>query len=73
MKIRFLRQLGQRVGKNFTKLSKTGISMECFTPNVLHFLIKTRQNVAFGWANGQSPSNPKISGIFLKFPNELRS
>ena len=47
--------------------------MERFTPNVLHFLIKTRQNVAFGWANGQSPSNPKISGIFLKFPNELRS
>ena len=47
--------------------------MECFTTNVLHFLTKTRQNVAFGWANGQSPSNPKISGIFLKFSNELRS
>ena len=32
-----------------------------------------RQNLAFGWAAGYSPSNPSISGVFLEFPNFLRS
>ena len=44
--------------------------MECFTGDFLLFL--PRQNLAFGWSAGYSPSNPSISEIFLKFPNFLR-
>ena len=57
----------------FTKLSKIGFSMEYFTANLLQFFTEKRQNLAFGWTAGQSPSNPSIVGIFLKFPNFLRS
>ena len=52
--------LGQRVGDKFTKLSKIGFSMECFTPDFLQFLTKKRQNLALGWAAGYSLSNPSI-------------
>ena len=34
---------------------------------------KKRKNLALGWTAGYSPSNLSISGIFLKFPNFLRS
>ena len=54
-----------------TKLSEIGFSMECFTADFLQLLIKKRQNLAFGWIAGYSPSNPSISGIFLKGPNFL--
>ena len=64
---------GRKVGDKFTKLNKTGFSMECFTPDFLKFFIKKRQNLAIGWTAGYSPSYPSISGIFLKFPNFLRS
>ena len=64
--------LGQRVGDKFTKLSKIGFSMKCFTADFLEFFTKKRQNLAFGWTGGYSQSNPRISGIFLKFPNFLR-
>ena len=65
--------LGQKVRDNFTKLSKIGFSMECFTADVLQFFTKKSQNLAFGWTTGNSPSDPSISGIFLKFPNFLKS
>ena len=65
--------LGQRVGDKLTKLSKVGFSMECFTADFLRFFTKNRQNLALGWTAGYLPSNPSISGIFLKFPNFLRS
>ena len=65
--------LGQRVGDKFTKLSKIGFSMECFTANFLQFFTKKHQNLALAWTAGYLPSNPNISGIFLKFPNFLRS
>ena len=32
----------------FTKLSKIGFSMECFTADFLQFFTKKRQNFAFG-------------------------
>ena len=65
--------LGQKVGDKFTKLNKIGFSMECFTADFLQFFTEKRQNLAFGWTAGYSPSNPSISRIFLKFPNFLRS
>ena len=48
-----------------TKLSKIGFSMECFIADFLRFFTKKRQNLAFGWTAGYSPSNQSISGIFL--------
>ena len=65
--------VGQKVGDKFTKLSKIDFSMECFTVDFLQFFAKKRQNLALGWTAGSSPSNPSISGIFLKFSNSLRS
>ena len=65
--------LGQKVGDKFTKLSKIGFSMECFAADFLQFFTKKGQNLAFRWMTGYSPSNPSISGIFLKFPNFLKS
>ena len=65
--------LGQKIGDKFTKLSKIGFSMECITAEFLQFFSKIHQILAFGWTPGFSPSNPSISGIFLKFPNFLRS
>ena len=65
--------LGQKIGDKFTKFSKIGFSMECFTAGFLQLFTKKLQNLAFGWTAGYSPSNPSISGIFLKFPNFLRS
>ena len=65
--------LGQKVGDKFMKLSKKGFSMDCFTTDFSRFFTKKRQNLALGWTAGYSPSNPSISGIFLKFPNFLRS
>ena len=47
--------------------------MDCFTTDVLPHFTKKRQNLLFWWAAGYSPSNPSISGIFLKFPDVLRS
>ena len=47
--------------------------MTCFAADVLQFFTEKRQNLAFGWMAGYSPSNPSISGIFVKFPNFLRS
>ena len=43
--------LGQKVGKNFTKLSKIGFHMECFTADFLEFFIKKRGNIGF-WVDG---------------------
>ena len=65
--------LKQKIGDKFTRLSKTGFSMECFTVDFFHFFAKKRQNFAFRWTAGYSPSSPSKSGIFLKFPNFLRS
>ena len=47
--------------------------MECFTADILQCFTKKRQNLAFGWTAGYSPSNPSISEIFLKFLNFLKS
>ena len=60
--------LVQKAGDKFTKLSKIGFSMERFTAYFLRFFTKKDQNLAFGWTAGYLPSNPSISGIFLKFP-----
>ena len=65
--------LGQKVGDKFTKLSKIGFFMECFTSDFLQFFSKKRQNLTFGWTAGYAPSTSSISEIFLKFPNFLRS
>ena len=59
---------GQKVGDKFTKLNKTGFSMECFTADFLQFFNKKHQNLTFGWTTGYSKLNPNISGIFLKLP-----
>ena len=65
--------LGQKVVDKFIKLSKIGFSMKCFTADILQLFTEQRQNLAFRWPVEYSPSNPSISGIFLKFPNFLRS
>ena len=64
--------LRQKVVDKFTKLSKIGFIMKCFTAGFLQFFTEKCQNLAFGWPVGYSPSIPSIPGIFLKFPN-LRS
>ena len=61
-----LYNLEQSVADKFTKLSKTGYFMECFTADFLQFYTKKRQNLAYGSTAGYSPSNPSISRIFLK-------
>ena len=66
-----LYNLGQKVGDKFTKFSKIGFSMECFTADFLQFFTKKGQNLACGWAAGYLPSNPSASEIFMKFPNFL--
>ena len=63
--------LKQKIGDKFTRLSKTGFSMECFTVDFFQFFTKNRQNLGFGWKAGYSPSNPSNLRIFLKFPNFL--
>ena len=65
--------LGQQVGDKFTKLSKIDFSMEWFIADFLQFFTNKRQNLAFGWTAGYSPSNRIISGIFLKFSDFIRS
>ena len=66
--------LRQKVADKFTKLSKIGYFFEIdfFEFDFLRLFTEERQNLAFGWTAGYSPSNPSISGIFLKFPNFLR-
>ena len=59
--------LEQKAGEKSMRLSKIGFSMECFTAYFLQFFTKKRQKLAFGWTAGHLPSNPSISGIFLKF------
>ena len=55
--------LGQGVGDKFTKLSKIGLSMECFTADFWRFLGVKCQNLGFRWAAGYSPTNPCMSGF----------
>ena len=62
--------LGQKVGDKYTKLSKIAFSMKCFSTGFLRFITEKRQN--FEWTAGYSPSNPRVSGIFLKYANFLR-
>ena len=66
------RNLGRKIVDKFTKLSK-GFSMKCFTADILRFFTENRQNMAFEWSAEYPPSNPCIPGIFLKFPNLIRS
>ena len=43
-----LYNLGQKVGDKFTKLSKIGFFMECFTADFLQFLSKNVKILLFG-------------------------
>ena len=40
--------LGQRVEDKFTKLSKIGFFMKCFTADFLQIFTEKRQNLGFG-------------------------
>ena len=55
------------------RLSKISFSMDCFTAVFLQVFTEKHQNLAFWWMAGYLPSNPIISGTFLKFPNFLRT
>ena len=55
------------------KLSKIGFPMECFTADILQSFTEKRQNLAFGWTTGYSPSNPSISGIVLSRSGSLEA
>ena len=57
--------IGQKVGDKRTKLTEIGFAMECFTADFSQFFTKKRQDLAFEWMVGYSPSNPSISGIFV--------
>ena len=63
----------EMVVEKFTKSSKIGFFMKCFTADILQFFPEKRQKFAFNWTAEYSPSNPGISEIFLKFPNFLGS
>ena len=71
--MRKMYNLGQKVRHKLMKLNKIGFSMECFKADFLPFFTKKSQNLALGWTAAYSLSNPRISGIFWKFPNFLRS
>ena len=47
--------------------------MECFTADILQSFTEKRQNLAFGWTTGYSPSNPSISGIVLSRSGSLEA
>ena len=47
--------------------------MECFTVDILQFFTEKCQNWAFMSSAGYSPSNPNVSGVFLKVSDFLRS
>ena len=68
MKICLLRQSWTKGCRQINEINK--VSMECFKVNFLRFFFtKKHQNLALGWRVGYSPSNPSMSGIFLKFLN----
>ena len=73
LNIRRVYSLGQKVLCKFTKLSKIGFSMECFTAGFLQFFISKHQNLVLGLQAEYSSPNSSLSGILLKFPNLLRS
>ena len=58
----------QRAVDKLTKLSKITFTIEFW-----NFLPKNGKIWHFGWSARYSPSDPSISGIFLKFSNLLRS
>ena len=49
------------------KLSNTGFSMKCFTADISHFYSTTVKICLLGGQLSTSPSNPRISGVSLKF------
>ena len=54
-----------------TKLSKICFSRECFTADFLQFF--KCPSFPFTWLAGYLPSIQSISGLFLKYPDFLRS
>ena len=66
--------VGARGFRQIQKIKKNRfLSMECFTADVLQFFTEKRQDLALRWLAGHLPSTPSILGIFLKFPNFLKS
>ena len=51
--------------RQYTKLSKIGFSMECFTADFLQFFTKKRKNLAFGWTPGHQTQ--AFQGFFWNF------
>ena len=49
------------------EIKQNRFCMGCFTAGVLQFFAAGRQNLAFGWPAGYSPSDPSISRISLNF------
>ena len=73
MKICFLRESWTKVWKQIHKIKQNRFFYGMFYSWFFAIFTKKRQNLVLGWMDGYSPWNPSISGIFLKFPNFLRS
>ena len=62
---------GQKIVDKFTKLSKTGFSMECFNADILQYSGTTVQIFLLG--GGLGTCHQAFLGLFLKVPKFLIS
>ena len=68
-----MNNIGQKVGRQIHEIKQNRFFYGMFYNWFFAIVYQKRQNLALGWTAGYSPSNPSISGIFLKFHNFLRS
>ena len=69
----YIDNLEQKVRGKFIKLSKTGISVECFAADLLQIFTKKPQNLLFGGWLGTSHQIQSSQGFSGNFPDFLRS
>ena len=53
------------------KIKRNRFFYGMFSVDFLQLFTKIRQILALGWTAGYSPSNPSVSGIFLKSNNDF--
>ena len=73
MKICFFRQSWTKGCGQIHEIKHNRFSMKCFAADILRVFTEMCGNLAFGCLVEELPSNPSISGIFLKFSYFLRS
>ena len=69
--ILFVYNLLQKIVDKFTNSSKKGFFCRMVYSWFFAIFLHKCQNLPISWPAGYSPSNPSISGIFIKFANFL--